>query len=129
MSSPFPPGRYGRRRERTSMRRSVAVGLGALFLAVAFGLAVVAYRNQNGDLQSSVTAFTIGPASVRITFELGRPADQAVVCLVRARDLAGAEVGRARVPIPAGRSRVTVTYTLPTRGRANTGEVYGCSPG
>jgi len=123
----FPPGRYGRRRERPAARRWVVPALASLALAVALGLAVVAYRNQNSGVQASVTGFSIDPASVRVTFEVSRPADQAVRCLLRARDVRGAEVGRARVPIAAGPSRVIVTYTLTTHGRANTGEVYGCS--
>ncbi len=130
MSPPqFPPGRYGRRRERRTARRWVIVTLGAGAVTLTLALAGVAYVRQRSDVQASVTGFVVGGDSVRITFVLRRPADDDVVCVLRARDARGAEVGRARLRIPAGNSTVRTTYLLRTHGRPNTGEVYGCSAG
>jgi hypothetical protein len=124
----FPPGRYGRRRERRPASRWLVAVLLCAVLAVALGLAVTGYRNQHRDVEAAVRSFTAGPAQVRVTFELTRPGTGPVNCLVRARNRQGAEIGRALVRVPAGRQTVIVTYSLPTRGRAVTGEVLGCSP-
>lgn len=96
-------------------------------LAGSAALAVVAYRNQTGDVQSSLRGYVISPGSVQITVEVIRPPRRAVVCLLRARDVNGREVGRAQVRLPPGPRSVARTYRLPTRGRAVTGEVYGCT--
>jgi hypothetical protein len=123
----FPPGRYGRRRERAAAPRWIVPALLCAVLAGALGLAVTGYRNQQGDVQAAVRSFSAGPAEVRVTFDVTRPDTRAVDCLVRARDRQGAEIGRALVRVAGGRRQVTVTHTLPTRGRPVTGEVFGCS--
>lgn len=97
-------------------------------LAGALGLAVTGYRNQNRGVQAEVRSFVVGPAEVKVTFDVNRPDGEPVQCLVRARDRQGAEIGRALIRVPAGRRHVVVTHTLPTKGRPNTGEVLGCSP-
>ncbi|MDQ6874338.1 MAG: DUF4307 domain-containing protein [Actinomycetota bacterium] len=128
MSAPsFPAGRYGRRRSRRRWPRWATALLVGTVIAGTAALAVAAYRNQTGDVQSSVRGYVVSPASVRITFEVRRPPRRAVVCLLRARNVNGQEVGRAQVRLPPGPRSVTRTYRLPTRGRAVTGEVYGCT--
>ncbi len=128
MTAPsFPAGRYGRRRERAATPRWVVPLLVAALLLGIGWLSLAAYHRQNGAVQASVRSFVIGPSSVVVTFDITRPRHRAVTCLLRARDRHGSEVGRAEVPVRAGDSDVVETYTLPTRGRAVTGEVYGCS--
>jgi len=124
----FPLGRYGRRRERGPAPRWIVPALLCAVLAGALGLAVTGFRNQSSAVQAEVRSYAVGPAEVRVTFDVTRPGGEPVQCLVRARDRQGAEVGRALVQVPAGRRQVTVTHTLPTRGRPITGEVFGCSP-
>ncbi len=124
----FPPGRYGRRRERGPAPRWIVPVLLCAVLVGALGLAITGYRNQSGGVQAQVRSFAVGPAEVRVTFDVNRPDSEPVQCLVRARDRQGAEIGRALIRVPAGRRHVTVTHTLPTRGRPITGEVLGCSP-
>jgi hypothetical protein len=64
---------------------------------------------------------------VDVTFEVHKPAGATAVCVVRARDAAGAQTGYAQVTVgPARDSVVTTTYRLATRQQAVTGELAGC---
>ncbi len=123
----FPPGRYGRRRERhPAPRWALPLLIGAV-LAIALAAAISGYRNQHRLVQVTVVRFVTGADQVRVTFQVVRPDRTPVDCLVRARNRQGAEIGRAMLRLPAGPRQVTVTSTLPTRGRPVTGEVPGCS--
>jgi hypothetical protein len=127
----FPPGRYGRQRTPHRIPRPLAVaGIAALVAIMAFiGFRLYrAYGDQ--DYSAAVTSFTTAEGSVDVEFIVRLPADGNAKCVVRARDLAGAEIGRATVDVAAGPqpNRTVVTYRLVTTGRPVTGEVVGCSP-
>ena len=125
----FPPGRYGRRREAQRFPRWPGAVLAGVVAVGALVLAVIAFRNQNGTVQSAVRSFAITEHTVRVTFDVRKPPGAAAQCVVRARDIQGREVGWARVPVPARGRLVRVTYALPTTARAVTGEVLGCTVG
>jgi hypothetical protein len=77
----------------------------------------------------SVSEFT--DASVTLVFEVRPPARSDALCVIRARDRAGAEVGRAEVtvrgPAPADADGwIRTTYTLVTSGRGFVAEVQRC---
>jgi hypothetical protein len=70
--------------------------------------------------------------SVRVTFELNRPADKPTTCTIQALARDFATVGSIDVtypPPPAGTGSLTTTetVTLRTTSRAVTGEVKTCS--
>ena len=67
-----------------------------------------------------------GDREVTVRFEVVKPADAAARCVVRARNEAGLEVGRAEVDVPAGERRTVVTHVLRTRDRPVGGELAGC---
>lgn len=119
-----PVGRYGARRPP---RVFYAVGGTLLFALIAI---VVAIGRQAGtpDVSYGVRAFATAERSVRITFEVRKPADATAVCTLRARDRLGAEVGRRDVTLTAtsGGGNVVRTETLSTSARPVTGEVNGC---
>jgi hypothetical protein len=97
------------------------------------GIAVKLYRQYAlAPYQVTVLSVTdIGDHQVTVTFEVRKPAGESALCTVRARNRAGAEVGRAEVQVPAGAAEETrsrVTYTLRTTERPVTGEVPGCGP-
>ncbi|WP_155374247.1 DUF4307 domain-containing protein [Catellatospora vulcania] len=130
--APWPAGRYGRRREQRRASRSTVAVL-ALLTALATTLIGVrlyaAYGD--GDYTASVTAFDdVTEAQVAVTFLVRLPADGTAVCLVRARDKTGMEVGREEVTVQPGPDpeRTVVTHRLVTTGRPVTGEVKGCHP-
>jgi len=127
----FPPGRYGRRRESSAASRPLVAAL-AVVLAVIlgyFGFRLYrAYGDQ--DYSAEVTRFTTSPSAVDIEFIVRLPDDGRAECVVRARDAAGIEIGRATVPVAAGTdpTRTVATYRLVTSGEPVTGELAGCEP-
>ena len=125
----FPPGRYGRRRSTSRTPRWVVPALVCLVIAATSALAVSAYRRQAGDVQGAVRSYVVTSQSVRLTIEVTKPRNQPASCILRARDAAGDVVGQVKVPVPAAPGRVTATHTVPTHGRAVTGEVLGCTLG
>lgn len=128
MSTPtFPAGRYGRRRKTSRTPGWVVPVLAFLVVVAMLALAVVAYRRQTSDVQASVRSYVVSDENVRLTFVVTKPRNQAATCLLRARDAKGTVVGQERVPVPTAAERVTLTRTLPTRGRAVSAEVLRCA--
>lgn len=87
---------------------------------------------QYGPEQTRATVLgfrVMGETSVRVTAVVNRDPKRDAVCLVRARDLSGAEVGHAEVRVvaePGGDERAELAHVLPTTHRAVTGEVGRC---
>ncbi|NJP35742.1 DUF4307 domain-containing protein [Micromonospora thermarum] len=128
----FPPGRYGRRRE-PGRRRPVLAGLLALALAAVLGLVTVRLYQQYGDPEYDATVITytgITDTQVLVDFRVTVPPGGSAVCVLRARDRAGAEVAREQVTVTArpGERHVTTQHRLATSGRAFIGEVLRCRP-
>ena len=123
-----PAGRYDPVRS-PSLKAAIAFGL--VFGVVATLGAVKVYK-QYGGLEVSFRSgayLALSDTAVRISFEVTTKDGRAATCLVRARDRSGIETGSADVPIPArtdGRKKTDLTYVLPTRARAVTGEVLRC---
>ena len=122
----LPEGRYGRpRRASRRWRRWVFA-----VLAVATGGAVawIGYVNLGGAPISAerVTFGELPGNAMTVSLNVtrddpGRPG----VCIVRTRDISGAESGRREVYIPANDSRVDVVVR--SIDRPVTADVYGCS--
>ncbi|GIJ77969.1 protein of unknown function [Micromonospora phaseoli] len=128
----FPPGRYGRRRT-PGRRRPVSTAL--LVLAVVAMLSVVSVRlyQQYGDPAYDAQVISYGDitdSQVVVDFRVNLPDGGSAVCVLRARDHAGAEVAREEVPVTgtAGQRHVTVQHRLATSARPFIGEVVRCRP-
>ena len=82
------------------------------------------------ETRATVLGFRVlGDGSVRVTAVVNRDPRRDAVCLVRARDVSGAEVGHAEVRVvadPGGDKRADLAHVLPTTNRAVTGEVGRC---
>lgn len=119
------PDRYGRVRRGPSQR--VVVPLAAALLAAGVGFAAYATWATDRHPKAKVGAFETSEGGVRVTVTIRRDPDRATECALRARNEAGAEVGRRALLIPPGEGRsVTVTEFLETRERPVTGEVRDC---
>jgi hypothetical protein len=126
----FPPGRYGRRRDRR--RPTALIIFGALVLAASVLIAVRFYdRYGNPDYDPQIVGWTdVTPASMTIEFTVRVPAGGAARCLLRARSYDGAEVGRRTVTVtaPAGSTTAEGKEPVPTTARASHGDVLRCLP-
>jgi hypothetical protein len=128
----FPSGRYGHRRApRRVGRWLLPILVGAVVLA-GLAIAVSLFAGQGGN---RITSEVVGVDyrhhdQVTVTFQVTKPPGVPATCVVRARSYAGTEIGRTRVPVPAGHDgqrTVTVRYTLSTKSKPNTGEVQDCT--
>jgi hypothetical protein len=126
----FPPGRYGRRRDPALRRRRRLLGFvfGALVIVASSAVALKLYRQYaEAPYQVRVVNITgVTGAGVTVTFEVRKPPEAGAVCTVLARGRGGVEVGRARVAVPPGTTRVT--YTLTTVKPPVSADVPGCGP-
>jgi hypothetical protein len=125
----FPPGRYGRRREG-GRRRLVPIVATVVF---GLGLAGLTYAYYDKFGQTDYTADIIGwddPSDTEmvIEFRVRVPEDGAAMCMVRARDYDGFEVGRKAVTVqaPDGGGSIEVRESVPTERRGSVGDVMGC---
>jgi hypothetical protein len=121
-----PPGRYDQ--PRRLGQRLAAVVLGVLVLGFLAALGRQFWlRTTTDQVRTQVLAYEVlGDDAVRVEFSVDPPGER-VWCLVRARNEAGAEVGRAFVPVdPDGDGTVRVEHVLPTSDVPVTGEVTRC---
>jgi hypothetical protein len=104
---------------------AVLVGIAAVFL-------VVRLYGQYGDpdYDAQIVGWSdVTDKQITIRFTVRVPAGGAATCGLRARDYAGAEVGRRTVTVTAAESATTIDAreTVPTTGRAVVGEVVRCA--
>ncbi|MBX7269087.1 DUF4307 domain-containing protein [Micromonospora sp. Llam7] len=128
----FPPGRYGRRRAPRRRRPVLAALLVIAVVATLTGVSVRLYR-QYGDPAYDAQVISYGDitdSQVVVHFRVNLPDGGSAVCLLRARDRAGAEVAREEVSVAAtaGQRHSTVRHRLATSARPFIGEVVRCRP-
>ncbi|MDP9432803.1 MAG: DUF4307 domain-containing protein [Actinomycetota bacterium] len=125
-----PAGRYGPPPSR-GRRIALRIAVGLLAAALTGFLVWIALRVATPEVRAVELGYQVlSDRQVEVRFEVFKPAGVRALCIVRARNRAGAETGRAQVPVgTAGDDdeRVKVAYRLPTRNRAITGEVPSCT--
>ena len=128
----FPAGRYGRRREHRSTPRWMVAIAALAVVAVTTVMGYSLYQAYGvGDYRASVTSFTeVTDNQVVVTFLVRLPEGGSARCVVRARDITGAETGREEIMVKAGPDpgATVASHRLATRSRPVTGEVQGCHP-
>lgn len=127
----FPPGRYGRRRERRPTPRWIPITLGVVVVAIGVVAAVLLTQRYGAGRPYDVTVeryYDITDSQVVVEFTVVVPDGEAAICAVRARGHDGGEVGReeVRVAPPDGVTRPLVVHRLDTTARPVTGEVQRC---
>jgi hypothetical protein len=126
----FPPGRYGRRRD--GRRRLLLPAVLAVLVGIAAVFLVIRLYGQYGDpnYDAQIVGWSdVTDKQMTIRFKVRVPAGGSATCGLRARDYAGAEVGRATVTVSAPGSATTIDAreVLPTTARAAVGEVLRCA--
>ena len=110
-----PAARYGRQRLAHSSRRRLAAVLFVVIVVAGVALAFVGYQLLGGN-------------TVEITISVTREdPSRPVVCIVRARSVDGAEIGRREVLVPPSTADTVVVSTIVKATRQPVvGDVYGC---
>nr|WP_236809263.1 DUF4307 domain-containing protein [Amycolatopsis albispora] len=99
-------------------------------LLVGGAVAVLAYANLGtAPIEGQRRLFTELPGNaMEITVDVTRDEPELPgVCIVRVRDITGAESGRREVLVPPGESSTAVTAVIKSAGRPVTADVFGCS--
>lgn len=124
-----PAGRYGSAGRRGSSQRWRWAFIG-IALVAAVGIALLAYRNLGpAPVSAQRIAFSERPGdAMEITIlvsrdDPGRPA----VCIVRVRDITGAESGRKEIFVPPSNGESRLRTVIRSGKRPVTADVFGCS--
>jgi hypothetical protein len=106
----------------------VIVVVGLLGAAAVAWFGWLALYHADPPVRATLLGYQVmSPTRVQVTFELVKDADVTAVCVVRARNEPGEEVGRRLVRVPAGGpTRRVMTEPLVTRDTAVVGEVREC---
>ena len=130
---PWPPGRYGRRRDprRWSRIRWLPAALIVAVIIVGTAMAYQLNRQYGAARPYHPTVerfYDITDEQVVVEFTVRVPDGETAICAVRARAADGGEVGREEVVVnpPRGVTRPRVVYRLATTERPVTGEVQRC---
>lgn len=123
----FPPGRYGRRRQRRRTARWVPAALVTVVVAGMLAVAIMLFqRYGNPVYQPALSGYgSVTDHAITVTFQVTKRDPGPAVCLAVAKDRTMGEVGRLEVAVPEG-SRVTVTATVPTTAQATGVKIEGC---
>ena len=125
-----PAARYGRQRLARSSRRRLVAALFVVIVAAGVALAFVGYqRLGTAEVKGELGGYQLlGSDTVEITISVTREdPSRPVVCIVRARSVDGAEIGRREVLVPPSTADTVVVSTIVKATRQPVvGDVYGC---
>ncbi len=125
-----PAARYGHQRLTSPSRRRLVVVVFIVVVAAAVALAVVAYqRLGTSEVKGELGGYQLVDAdTVQVTMSVTRKdPSRPVVCIIRARSLDGAEIGRREVLVPpSAQTTVQVSAVVKATRPPVVGDVYGC---
>ncbi len=104
------------------------VAVAAIVVAFIAAIAYVGAGMTRSDVDARLTSWdVVGADRVDLRIDLQRPADEEVVCVVRAQDSGHADVGYATVTVPPGDAQPVVRYSMRTIAPPYVTELLGCS--
>jgi uncharacterized protein DUF4307 len=125
-----PVARYGQQRLSRGSRRRLAVVLFAVIVAAGVALALVAFqRLGTGEVKGELGGYElIDGHTARVTISVTRKdPSRPVACIIRARAIDGAEIGRRELLVPpSSQATVQVTAVVKSNRLPVVGDVYGC---
>jgi hypothetical protein len=99
----------------------------AVVVAAGVVVALVLYRGSTGgQVQAQVTRLDAADGRLTVRLVVVKPAADRAVCVLRAYDARGAQIGQSDAVAPAGRRSVQITRTLRTTGRPVGARIVGC---
>jgi hypothetical protein len=125
----LPKGRYGTIRPSKTPRWRMWV-FTIVAVVVSSVIAYVAYKNLGTTpIDAERVGFSAKPGdSMEITVDVTRDQpDKPGVCIVRVRDISGAESGRKEILVPAGGESRRMSTVIRSSGTPVTADVFGCS--
>lgn len=121
--SPQMQERYGFTRRRWGLTAFIAI----VVIGFAAALIFVTYSLSQNSVQYRLLAWSdLAADRVDVTFEVRKPADLSVLCVVRAQDENRIDVGYAEIEIASGSEYEQLTYSLRTLAPAYTAELLTC---
>ncbi|MFL6077142.1 MAG: DUF4307 domain-containing protein [Mycobacteriales bacterium] len=130
MDRQFLADRYGRRYARPSPRWVLPVLVAVVVVAgvlIALGMYRIYDNTAAGRASGEVTRFAFSEHGADATVRITKPSGDAAHCVVRARDRAGAEIGRYELAVPATGKTYTAKVHVPTPRTPTVVEVYSCA--
>lgn len=125
-----PAARYGQQRLSRQSRRRVAVILSLVVVTAGIALALVAFqRLGTGAVKGELGGYElIDDHTTQVTVSVTRDdPSRPVVCIIRARSIDGAEIGRRELLVPpSSQTTVQVTTVVKSSRPPVVGDVYGC---
>ncbi|TPG35899.1 DUF4307 domain-containing protein [Mycolicibacterium hodleri] len=125
-----PAARYGRQRLNRRSRRRIAAILSLVIVAAGVALALVAYqRLGTSEIKGELGGYELMDGeTVQVTISVTRQdPSRPAVCIIRAKSIDGAEVGRRELLIaPSKQATVQVNALVKSTRQAVVGDVYGC---
>lgn len=100
-----------------------------IVLAFVIASAATAWQLANPPVRSKLLTWTANPEYTSVTWEVRKPAEAEVVCVVRVADANRHDVGYATVTIPPGATYEQPTYNVRTRSPGRVVELLGCAAG
>lgn len=130
MSTPQPlSDRYGTARS-PGKSKGGAILFGVIAVVVSAAIAYVAFRLIGSDpLSAERVAFTVRQDNtMEVTLDVERnDPERPAVCVVRVRDISGAETGRREVYVPPSDGSVRLRTVITSGSRPVTADVFGCT--
>ncbi|TNY35450.1 DUF4307 domain-containing protein [Thermomonospora catenispora] len=102
------------------------IGVVVAICAVGWAIIMANAGRSPGIDQQTISYRVIDDSSVEVRWQVAKPADRAVRCVVDALDANFAVVARREVVVPAGRSALSRTDLLTTTRRATAARVKEC---
>lgn len=118
--------RYGRRRRRSPWVWVLPALAG---LVLAYFTAQAAWQIANPPVRWKLLTWSAAADHTTVTFEVRRPANAEVTCIVRVSDADRVDVGEATVTIPPGTDYAQPTYDIRTLSPGRVVDLVGCAQG
>lgn len=121
--------RYGTTRSPGKTRRN-AILFAVVAVVVSAAVAYVAFRLIGSTpVSAERVAFTVRPdKTMEVTLDVERNEPQRpAVCVVRVRDISGAETGRREVYVPPSDGSTRLRTVITSGSRPVTADVFGCT--